>query len=278
MRGRALSENHPDPPAQPVKDPESSAPDPSPAEVTIEESAPAPTEEAAPPEETAPTEDATNDAGEANDSETSGSSRRRILIGSQRDPAAYRARRSRDWKPLPETKKRKPKPKRRRPGTAKAGTPAPKTPPAEQAPSDRPTAPVSDAPPAEPVAATEEGESSVGLAGSDAADAPAPPDHIPPPNLREMLSPEEQEEMERALGDAPVEELMADGDAVSRQQMLEEDSRHTGRVVAVQRDDVFIELGSREQGCLPVKLFDPPPEVDTVLEVVVQRFNLVDLF
>ena len=42
-----------------------------------------------------------------------GRSHRRILIGSQRDPAAYRARQKRDWTPVDETAE---KPKRKRGG------------------------------------------------------------------------------------------------------------------------------------------------------------------
>ena len=61
-----------------------------------------------------PTEPPEDDAGEnreaADTSEQAGEGtapagrpqRRQILIGTQRDPAAYRARRTRDWAPLPE--------------------------------------------------------------------------------------------------------------------------------------------------------------------------------
>jgi small subunit ribosomal protein S1 len=97
--------------------------------------------------------------------------------------------------------------------------------------------------------------------------------HIPPPNIRDKLPPDLEQEFSDALGDAPVEELLAAGDPLSSQPLLEEESRHTGRVVAVRRDDVFLELGSREQGSVSIRQFEEPPQVGTTLEVIVQRFN-----
>ena len=54
---------------------------------------------------------------------------------------------------------------------------------------------------------------------------------------------------------------------------LEPESRHRGRVVALRRDEVFVEFGGREQGCLPVRSFEAPPKPGDNIEVVVQRFN-----
>jgi small subunit ribosomal protein S1 len=69
---------------------------------------------------------------------------------------------------------------------------------------------------------------------------------------------------------------MSGGDALTRQAVLEPESQHTGRVVAVRRGDVFVELGSREQGIVPIEKFDQPPQPGATLEVVVQRFNAED--
>jgi len=54
---------------------------------------------------------------------------------------------------------------------------------------------------------------------------------------------------------------------------LEPESHHTGRVVAIRRDDVFIELGGREQGVVPLRQMPKPPEVGDTLNVIVQKFN-----
>jgi small subunit ribosomal protein S1 len=90
--------------------------------------------------------------------------------------------------------------------------------------------------------------------------------------VREKLSTDLEEEFEEALADGSWEELLS-GDAAGDQMVLEEESHRNGRVVAVRRDEVFVELGGREQGCIPLRQFDEPPEVGAVLEVVIQRFN-----
>jgi len=95
---------------------------------------------------------------------------------------------------------------------------------------------------------------------------------IPPPSIRGRLSPDLEAELTEVLSDTSLEELMAGG-ASTVQPLLEEESRHTGRVVAVRRDDVFVEMGSREQGIVSARLFPELPAVGADIEVVVQRFN-----
>jgi small subunit ribosomal protein S1 len=85
-----------------------------------------------------------------------------------------------------------------------------------------------------------------------------------------------EDELAKALGGMSADELMYVGDAMSRQELLEPESRHRGRVVGVRRDDVFVELGGREQGCLSVRQFSEPPSPGTMIEVVIQRFNPED--
>jgi small subunit ribosomal protein S1 len=96
------------------------------------------------------------------------------------------------------------------------------------------------------------------------------------PSRRDRLGPELEAEMNEVLGDLRLEDLMTTCDTISAQPTLEPDSRHTGKVLAVGRDDVFVELGGREQGTIPVRQFEKPPEVGQTLEVVVARFNLED--
>jgi small subunit ribosomal protein S1 len=69
---------------------------------------------------------------------------------------------------------------------------------------------------------------------------------------------------------------MAGGDAPSGEAPLESDSRHTAKIIAVRKDDVFVELGGREQGILPLHLFTEPPVVGGTLKVVVQKLNKED--
>lgn len=98
---------------------------------------------------------------------------------------------------------------------------------------------------------------------------------FPPPNIRSRLSPDLEEELEAALAGSSLEDLMSGGEALSKQVMLEADSKIAGRVVAVQRDDVFVELGALEQGVVPLGQFPDrqPPEPGTMLNVRVVRFN-----
>ena len=264
-----------------------------------------------------------DDAGESNAAaDTAGQSgpqpgqaesagRRRILIGSQRDPAAYRARRTRDWTPLPEAdapdattdapakskeetapvdsasvsakqspaeqeQPPEPKPPEPKPPEPEPSEPEPSEPepPRQQASEPAATPAESSAEEAAPPAA-EDPHADVTMA-QDVAAKRGPDGRFPLPNLRDNLSPDLEREFDAALGDESLEELFAGDDPAASQSMLEEDSLHTGRVVAVRRDDVFVELGSREQGCVSVRQFQQPPEIGTSLEVKVRRFNPED--
>jgi predicted RNA-binding protein with RPS1 domain len=99
---------------------------------------------------------------------------------------------------------------------------------------------------------------------------------LPRPSVRDRLSPELEEEFEQAVADVPLDSLMAEGESIAREGPLEPESHHTARVVAVQRDEVFVELGGKDQGTLPVGHFPEPPQVGATFEVVVSRFNAED--
>jgi small subunit ribosomal protein S1 len=105
---------------------------------------------------------------------------------------------------------------------------------------------------------------------------PLPPKKFPPPSIRDRLSPELEREFQEALGDVSVDALMTGPDTLTGQTSLEPESRHLARVIAVQRDDVFVELGGREQGILSVRLFTEPPQPNASFEVIVTRFNSED--
>jgi small subunit ribosomal protein S1 len=100
------------------------------------------------------------------------------------------------------------------------------------------------------------------------------PKHYPPPNIRDQLTPEMQREYEEALGDLSFESLMneaAGGDAAPE---LAPESRVTGRVARIHGEDVFVDLGGRNQGVVPVRQFENDlPTEGAELELVVARFN-----
>ncbi len=241
--------------------------------------------------------------------------RRQILIGSQRDAAAYRPRPSWDSvrivgrKPRksekaasdkPEAKpaaptEEKPEASPQQPTAAQTApadqvsaedqTPAtvhtpPPEPPKDQAPSaPRASGPEEIAAPVEAITTTEELPEQ-DLAAMEAIAEP-PPEPVegkrfPPPNIRDRLPADLEAEFQQAVADQPLDELMTAGEEITKQPMLEADSRHTGRVVMIHREDVFVELGGREQGILPLKQFDEPPEVDSEVRVRVVRYHRED--
>ncbi|MCS7305262.1 MAG: S1 RNA-binding domain-containing protein [Thermoguttaceae bacterium] len=94
----------------------------------------------------------------------------------------------------------------------------------------------------------------------------------PLPSLREQLSEELAAEFQEALAETPVDQLLAESAALAQSSLLEPESHHQGRIVRIHRDEVFVELGGREQGVVPLKQFLQPPEIGQQIEVIVQRF------
>jgi small subunit ribosomal protein S1 len=101
---------------------------------------------------------------------------------------------------------------------------------------------------------------------------PAAPRKYPPPNLRSQLSPDLQMEYLEALGGQSLEDIIAD-ETEERAAELAIDSRHQGRVIAIHRDDVFIEIAGRQQGVIPLHTFPTPPELGAAIDVVVSGFD-----
>jgi small subunit ribosomal protein S1 len=97
--------------------------------------------------------------------------------------------------------------------------------------------------------------------------------HYPPPNIRDQLSPELQAEYEAALGDVSFDVLMqSEASGQSVPELLPE-TRVTGCVAMISREDVFIDLGGRNQGIVPLRQFEEPPAEGTEVELIVVRFD-----
>lgn len=123
----------------------------------------------------------------------------------------------------------------------------------------------SEAPPAE--------ERSPGHAPSASA-TPAPPQtatKVAVPNLREQLPPELELEVIEALGGMSVADVIEPSGDPTRE--LEPDTRLRGKVASIHRDDVFVDLGGRNQGVLPLRQFATPPELGAMLDIIVSRFD-----
>ncbi len=98
---------------------------------------------------------------------------------------------------------------------------------------------------------------------------------IAPPNTRAQLSDDLEMEFIEALGGQSLDEMIASGGGQVAAE-LEVESRHRGKVVSVHRDNVFLEIGGRQQGLLQLKNLAEPPEPGTVLDVMVSRFNAAE--
>jgi len=98
----------------------------------------------------------------------------------------------------------------------------------------------------------------------------------PPPNLREQLSEDLQSEFNALIGEEPLDTLMEGAAALGGEETLESESQVQARVTSVHREDVFLDLGGRNQGIVPLKQFEEPPEPGCKLEVIVNRFNKDD--
>jgi small subunit ribosomal protein S1 len=80
-----------------------------------------------------------------------------------------------------------------------------------------------------------------------------------------------QGELDEFLAGVSLDEVISGAAPVAAAE-LEPDSRYRGRVAKIHRDDVFIDLGGRNQGIVPLHNFAKEPEIGQMLDVVVRRF------
>ena len=94
----------------------------------------------------------------------------------------------------------------------------------------------------------------------------------PPPNVRDRLSPELEQELEAALGGQSLDDVIASSGQESE---LPEGTRITGKVDKLYHDNVFVSLGGRNQGVAAAKMFEGRdlPEPGAELEVVVAKLG-----
>jgi small subunit ribosomal protein S1 len=111
---------------------------------------------------------------------------------------------------------------------------------------------------------------------SGTAKTEAPPKKVPVPSVRDPLPPDLEREIESALGDAALDELVSSGPTEDIGELLEMDSRHLGTVAKIHGDNVFFSLGGRNQGVASLRQFKEPPLVGAQAEVVVSGINAED--
>ena len=100
------------------------------------------------------------------------------------------------------------------------------------------------------------------------------------PNLRAPLSDDLQAELDAVLGSESLDDLIAaetgatGGESTGEQ--LEVESRHKGKVLRIFRDNVFVDLGGRNQGVLVLHSLAKEPEVGAEIEVRGDAYNAED--
>jgi small subunit ribosomal protein S1 len=95
----------------------------------------------------------------------------------------------------------------------------------------------------------------------------------PPPNVRAKLPPALEEELEAALAGGSIDELMESTTDASASEELAPETRVRARVVSLHEEDVFFDLGGRNQGVAQLKQFETPPEVGAELDMAVVRYD-----
>jgi predicted RNA-binding protein with RPS1 domain len=99
---------------------------------------------------------------------------------------------------------------------------------------------------------------------------------VAPPSTRGELSPDLEMEFLAALGNQPIDEIIAVGKTDAPVDELAPESRHKGRVISVHRDNVFVEIGPAHQGVVPLRTFATPPEPGAILDMMISRFNAAE--
>ena len=96
--------------------------------------------------------------------------------------------------------------------------------------------------------------------------------NIPVPSFRGDLSDDLEEEFAEIFGGNELDTILTSADRVAAQPQIETDTKYQGTIVSIGRDSVFVELGGREQGAVQLKQFKTEPNVGDTIEVKVVRF------
>ena len=111
--------------------------------------------------------------------------------------------------------------------------------------------------------------------------SPGPPDQPGKggpgyPGPADDLDAKLQAEIEAALGDMSLEDMLDVADLQTKPGGAAGPSMKTGCIVRIHGDDVFVEFGPKSQGVCQLSQFDNPPTVGEVLPFVVDRFDAKD--
>lgn len=82
-----------------------------------------------------------------------------------------------------------------------------------------------------------------------------------------------QAEIEAALGDMSLEDMLDVADKPKSNTSGELQELKSGTIVSIQDNDIFVEFGPKSMGICPRKQFDNPPTVGERLQFIVERYD-----
>lgn len=95
---------------------------------------------------------------------------------------------------------------------------------------------------------------------------------IPLPQLRGKMSDDLEEEFSALFEGTEMESLFVNVDQIASQELLEPDTKLKGKIVSVSAEDVFFEIGQRDQGIVPTRQFKEEPQIGQEFDLVVLKF------
>ncbi|MDR1957458.1 MAG: S1 RNA-binding domain-containing protein [Planctomycetaceae bacterium] len=95
---------------------------------------------------------------------------------------------------------------------------------------------------------------------------------VPVPTIRGKLADDLEEEFDAAFGDTEMDVLLTGAEPIAAETVLDSETKQKGKIISITRENVFVELGSREQGVVPLKQFKKEPKINDPLEVFVVKF------
>ena len=98
----------------------------------------------------------------------------------------------------------------------------------------------------------------------------------PIPTVRDPLPEDLEKEIEEALGNANLDEMVASEATLQVGDTLAADSKLRATVIRVHGDHVFFALGGPHEGAVSVRQFEEPPAAGTQLEVIISHYNNED--
>ena len=91
----------------------------------------------------------------------------------------------------------------------------------------------------------------------------------------DQLDAELQRELDEALGGMSIEQMLDAEEEAKNPRSGKRDGVRVGKVIDIQKDDIFVDFGSKTQGVIQAIQFadEPLPEIGSDIEVVVERYD-----